>query len=181
MPEHAKVSSIDAIESFKTSLIVYLEKAGRVLDEISDQVVRTRLWLEHDQRLHLENQVRLRTRSLELKQQELFSARFADLHKIMPLHQAAVREAKRALDEAEEKLSRLKHWRRQYDHQVVPLAKDVDKLREVLQRDMRNAVASLAQTVNTLHAYTGAAPVPANPPDAPATTAESTPDSKGPP
>jgi hypothetical protein len=162
MPQHARVSSIEAIEAFKNSLVIYLAKAGRLLDEVSEGVVRTRLWLEHDQRLHLENQVRQRTRALDLKQQELFSARFAESDKVMPLQQAAVREAKRAVTEAEEKLARLRHWHRQYDHLVVPVAREADKLREILERDLRQAVHFLVQAVEHLHAY--AETRPAGPP-----------------
>ena len=33
MPQSAKVTSIEAIDAFKASLIVYLEKAGCVLDD----------------------------------------------------------------------------------------------------------------------------------------------------
>ena len=48
MPQTAKVTSIEAIDAFKASLIVYLEKAGSVLDDVSDDVVRTRIWLQSD-------------------------------------------------------------------------------------------------------------------------------------
>ena len=34
------------------------EKAGRVLDEVSDEVIRTRLWLENDRPAYWENQMR---------------------------------------------------------------------------------------------------------------------------
>src|SRR2546430_12951766 len=52
MPQPAKVTSIEALDDFKANLIVYLEKAGRLLDEISEDVVRTRIWLETDRQLH---------------------------------------------------------------------------------------------------------------------------------
>jgi hypothetical protein len=158
MTEQAKVTSIEALESFRTSLILYLEKAGRVLDEINTEAVRTRAWLQQDQRLYWENQIRRRAKDLEQKEQELFSARFSELNSILPMHQAAVRAAKHALTEAENKLALLKKWSRQYDHQVAPIAKEVDKLREVLQGDTRKGVAWLAQAIKTLDAYAGMAP-----------------------
>ena len=52
MPHSAKVTSFEALDAFKASLIVYLEKAGCVLDDGSDDVVRTRIWLQSDRQLH---------------------------------------------------------------------------------------------------------------------------------
>jgi hypothetical protein len=164
MPEQAKVTSIEALESFRTSLILYLEKAGRVLDEINTDAVRTRSWLEQDQRLYWENQIRRRAKDLEQKEQELFSARFSELNSVLPMHQAVVRSAKQALAEAENKLALLKKWSRQYDHQVAPIAKEIDKLREVLHGDMHKGVAWLTQAIKTLDAYAGMAPPDQGPP-----------------
>ena len=65
MPERAHVTSIDALESFRASLIIYLAKARPVLEEVAADVVRTRLWLENDQRTYWENQVRSRARKVE--------------------------------------------------------------------------------------------------------------------
>jgi len=48
MPERAKVTSLEAIEGFRARLIIYRDKAGRVLDEVSEEVSRTRGWLQGD-------------------------------------------------------------------------------------------------------------------------------------
>ena len=45
MPERAHVTSVDALELFRSQLIVYLSKARPALDEVSAEVVRTRVWL----------------------------------------------------------------------------------------------------------------------------------------
>ena len=65
MPERAKVTSLGAIEDFRAKLIVYRDKAARVLDEVGDAVTRTRLWLESDRPAHWQNQIKQRTRELE--------------------------------------------------------------------------------------------------------------------
>jgi hypothetical protein len=51
MPERAKVTSLEALETSARKLIVYRDKASRVLDEVSDDVTRTRVWLETSARL----------------------------------------------------------------------------------------------------------------------------------
>jgi hypothetical protein len=153
MPEQAKVTSIEALESFRTSLIIYLEKALRVLDEISDEVMRTRGWLETDRRMHWEREVRQRSRKLDEKEQELFSARLSNLREATQAELTAVTIAKRSLTEAESSLARVRQWNRQYESRVQPLAKEVDKLRDVLVSHMGKAVIYLSQTMATLHAY----------------------------
>lgn len=153
MPEQAKVTSIEALESFRTSLIIYLEKALRVLDEISDEVMRTRGWLETDRRMHWEREVRQRSRKLDEKEQELFSARLSNLREATQAELTAVTLAKRALTEAESSLARVRQWNRQYDSRVQPLAREVDKLRDVLVSHMGKAVIYLSQATATLNAY----------------------------
>src|SRR3954467_13567039 len=104
MPEKAHVSSIDAIESFRAALLIYLSKTRPVLDDASGEVVRTREWLRNDRRLFWQDQVRRRTRDLEQAQQALFSAELANLRAPSSSEVFAVQRSKRALQQAEEKL-----------------------------------------------------------------------------
>ncbi len=161
MPERAHVTSIDALESFRASLIIYLAKARPVLEEVAADVVRTRLWLENDQRTYWENQARLRTRNLEQAQQALFSAKISTLRQETAAEQLTVHRAKRARDDADSKLKVLKKWSREYDSRVQPLLKQIEKLQTVLSIDMVKAVASLTQSINSLAAYAAKAPPPA--------------------
>ena len=158
MPEKAQVTSIEALESFRSTLIVYLANALRVLDEISGDVQRTRLWIEDDRLGHWQNEVRRRTRKLQEKQHELFSARLSNLRDATQAEHMAVLKAKRALNEAQAKLELVKKWNRYYDNRAQPLAKEVDKLRDVLVVHMGKAVAYLTQTIRTLGDYADLAP-----------------------
>ncbi len=153
MAERAHVTSVEALESFRSHLVVYLSQARPALEEISADVLRTRLWLENEQRTHWENQYRRRAKALEEAQQALFSARLSNLRTESSMEQLAVHRAKRALDEAEQKLRTLKKWNREFDGRVQPLLKQVEKLHTVLTNEMVLALASLSQTINTLSAY----------------------------
>lgn len=153
MAERAQITSVEALESFQNALVVYLDKARRALDEISDEVKRTRGWVESDRQVHWKHEVRRRTRALEQRQQELFSARVGNLAEPSQLHQQAVRRARQALDEANEKLARVRRWSREFDTRVEPFARHADKLRHTLTVDMVRAVASLKQSIETLHQY----------------------------
>ena len=46
MPDRAHVTSVDALESFRAHLIVYLSKARSTLEEVSADVQRMQGWLD---------------------------------------------------------------------------------------------------------------------------------------
>src|SRR4051812_15936976 len=115
MPERAHVTSVDALESFRSTLIVFASKARPTVEEVSAEVLRTRMWLENDQRLHWEGQMRRRSKALEEAQAALFSARMSNLPNATLVEQMAVNKAKKLVQEAEAKLAALKKWRREFD------------------------------------------------------------------
>lgn len=160
MPQQARVTSVEALESFRAALIVYLSKARPTLEEVSADVLRTRLWLENDQRTLWEGQFRRRSKEREEAQAALFSARIGNLRQETAAEQMAVQRAKRAVEEAEAKLRLLKQWNREFDGRVQPLVKQMEKLHTILANDMVQAVAYLTQAVNTLAAYGAMKPPP---------------------
>ena len=158
MPQKAHVTSLDALEAFRSNLVVYVSQARPALDEASAEVLLTRLWLENEQRLHWENQIRRRTKELEQAQQALFSARLGALSKETALDQLVVHRAKQSLAEADQKLRMVKKWDREFDGRVQPLVKQIEKLHTVLSNDMVKAIAYLTQAINTLAAYNERSP-----------------------
>lgn len=153
MPQKAHVTSLDALELFRSNLIVYLSQARPALEEVGAEVVRTRSWLETDQSLHWESQMRRRLKELEQAQQALFSSRLGALRKESAAEQFAVQRAKQAVVEAELKLRVLKRWNRDFEGRVQPLVKQMEKLHTVLSNDMVKAVTYLTQAIKTLAAY----------------------------
>ncbi len=153
MPQQARVTSLDAIQAFRSNLIVFLSQARPALEEVSADVLRTRVWLENDQRLHWDNQMRRRTRELEQAQQALFSAKLSNLRHENALEQMAVQRARRAVDESDQKLRILKKWAREYDSRLQPMVKQVEKLQTLFTNDMVKALTYLSEVLNTLAAY----------------------------
>jgi hypothetical protein len=177
VPQRAHVTSVEAIEAFRSNLIVYLSKARPALEEVSADVLRVRSWIENDQRSLWEGEIRKRTKELEQAMQELFSARISNLSEATAAQQLAVHRAKRAVDEATEKLRVLKRWTRDFDGLVQPLVKQIEKLHTVFTHDMAQAVVYLAAAIKTLSEYAEVAPPsavsesnPATAPSVPATT-----------
>jgi hypothetical protein len=168
MSEQVKITSIDALESFRASLIIFLSKAHGAVDSVGDEVRRTRVWLQNDQRLHWENQIRRWRRVLDQAVQDLMSARLSGLRDSTTAQETAVRKAKRGLAEAEEKLRNVKIWCRDFEHYAGPMVKRMEGLRGFLDYDMPKALAYLVQAQRTLDAYAEAAPPePAGPTAAP--------------
>jgi len=166
MADRARVTSLEALENFRAKLIIFREKASRVLDEVSDEVTRTRLWLQTDRPQFWNAENRRRARKLEQAQEELFSAQLAGLRDASIVQQDAVRKARNALREGEERLRSVKLWGRQFDQRVETPARNVEKLRQVLDKDLPMAVAHLAEVEKTLAAYSELSPssVAATPP-----------------
>jgi hypothetical protein len=158
MPQRAKVSSVEALEAFRAYLIVYLSKARPALEEVSADVLRMRVWLENEQRTRWENEVRKRAKILEQAQAELFSSRISNFREETAGEQQAFHRARRALDEAQEKLRITKKWTREFDNQIQPLVKQIEKLHTIFSNDMTLAVTYLGQAVKTLEAYAGIVP-----------------------
>lgn len=153
MSDRAEVSSIDAIADFRTALLVYISKVRPLLDDSADEIFRTREWLRVTQRVHWENQVRLRTRELTDAQQALFSAEMARLRPATNAEIVAVQKARRALAAAEEKLRTLKRVGTNFEKEAVPRLKQVENLRSVVATDLQEAVHFLERIVGTLDRY----------------------------
>jgi hypothetical protein len=168
MPAQAKVTAIDALDIFRAVLINYVAKARPTLEEVTAEVVRLRAWLEGTQRTYWENEAKKRRRIWEEAQQALFSAKLSNLRRESAAEVAAVTRARRAMEEADEKLRRVKRWAREFDSRVQPLVKQMEKLHTMLANDLIQAAAHLAGAVETLSAYAEKRPLLPPTPNAPA-------------
>jgi chromosome segregation ATPase len=153
MAEQAQVTSVEAIESFRAGLILFLSKVRPTLEEVSDEVLRLQSWLQNDQRRRWESELRRRVRQLEEAKQELFNATLSRLEQATALQHMAVQRAERAVREAEDKLDILKRWERALEDRTAPLIKQLEEFHGFLTVDMGKAVTQLVQIVKTLDAY----------------------------
>jgi hypothetical protein len=153
MAVSANVSSIDAIERFRSALIVYVEKARATVDDVSDDVQKTKHWLEGEQTRHWQQEIRRRTRKFEEAQQELFTARLSGFKEDTQLQQMMVNRTKRELVAAEEKLKTIRRWVRDFDSVVTPVAKQMEKIDSVLSGRMPKANSYLTEIIKALESY----------------------------
>jgi hypothetical protein len=158
MPDQAHVTSLEALEKFRATLLTYISKARPALEEVSGDILRTRMWLENDQRTHWEGQLRRRAKELEMAQSALSTARFSNLRDATTSEVMAVKKAKRGMEEGEAKVKSLKLWNRDYDNRVQPMSKEIDKMHSILANDMVQAAAYLARVIDTLAKYADVSP-----------------------
>ena len=158
MAAHAQVTSVEAIESFRASLILFLSKMRPTLEEVSDEVLRLQFWLQNDQRRHWENEMRRRGLKLEEAKREMFNTALSHLQEATSLQRMAVQRAQRDVQVVEDKLVVIKKWGRELDDRSAPLVKQMEQLHGFLGVEMEKAVAYLDQALKALDAYQSVAP-----------------------
>jgi len=65
----------------------------------------------------------------------------------------AVNKARRALEEAEAKMRKVKLWMRDFDASVEPLAKGLNSLRAYLDHDLPQGIAYLVEIQKIMEGY----------------------------
>ena len=154
MSQQARITSVDALDALRASLVIFVTKAREAVDTSRDRVRRTRNWLQHEQRLHWENEIRKRQRHLDQAVQDLYSARLTKLTGAIAIREAVVRKAKAAVEEAHTKLRNVKKWNQNFDATADPLMKKLDGFRDYLDHEMPDAITFLYRARDILDAYT---------------------------
>lgn len=149
----AKVSSIDALESFRADLIRYVGQARVALEDAEGGVRRARAWLDADCVNHWTAELKLRARQLEQAEADLYNARITrptESHSFLKM--AVARAGKRVAD-AEEKLLTIRHWRQQFDNRVTPLLRQLDPAFFLVGQHLPRAIHLLGESIKALQAY----------------------------
>lgn len=153
MSPQAKINSTDEIKQFHAYLTTYVVRVRAVLDEVHEEVMRTRQWLEGEQRTHWQREVKRCQRALDDAQQALLRVKMSGLRDSTGAEQAVVSRARKDLEYAEEKLARTRKWRAVYDGRVALLEKGLSGLRNWVDYEIPKAMIFLNQTVDNLDAY----------------------------
>ena len=160
MADHANVSSIDALEAFRADLIQYVEKARVALEDAEGEVRRTRSWLDVDRSAYWNGQFKQRAKQLEQAEAELYNVTLTSPTESHAFQKMAVLKARRRLEEAEEKLRVLKHWRQTFDNRATPLLRRLDPMFSLVGRDLPKGIHALGESIKALQAYAERVPAP---------------------
>ena len=158
MSDQVRISSIDALEAFRADLIQYVDKARVALEDASSQVRRTRSWLDVDRTGHWTGQCKQWTKLLEQAEAELYNATLTRPRESHAFQKMAVAKARRKLDEAEEKLRRVAHWRQVFENRTTPLLRQLDPMFFLVGRQLPQGIHSLGEAIKALQAYAEKSP-----------------------
>jgi septation ring formation regulator EzrA len=153
MANQAKVGSLDSIKLFRTSLIIFIERMTNALDEVGDEVKRTRNWILDEQVNYWRSLKRQWEKKLDQAEQELYSSRLSTLHNTNTEAQMNVRRAAQKVDEINGKIRTVQKWARDYDSIVEPLARRLDTYRDLLSTKYPKAIFQIDKTIETLESY----------------------------
>ena len=158
MSEQVRISSIDALETFRADLIQYVEKARMALEDADGEVRRTRSWLDVERAGYWAGQCRQRAKLLEQAEAELYNAVLTRPQESHAARKMAVATARRNLEQAGDKARVVKHWRQTFENRATPLLRQLDPLRFLLDRHLPKAIHSLGEAIKALQAYTEKGP-----------------------
>jgi hypothetical protein len=164
--QNIKVFRVDAISDFRASLCTFGEDAKNALGAVDMEVRRTLDWLKREQKLHWEAQIKRARLDVAEAQATLFRKKIS--HKpTSPAHDSdereALREAKRRLSHAEEKLEKVKKWIPALETAVAQYRSRSQPLSDVIEGDLQKSVRMLDRMVAAIDAYLKTAP-PSLPP-----------------
>jgi hypothetical protein len=169
MSEQVRISSIDALEAFRSDLIKYVEKARVALEDAEGEARRTRSWLDMDRMGHWTTQCKQRTKLLEQAEAELYNVTLTSPRESHAFQKMAVMKARRNLEDAEEKLRVVKHWRQTFENRATPLLRQLDPMFFLVGRHLPKGIHVLGESIKALQAYAEKSPAvkPATPNTAP--------------
>ncbi len=153
MADQANVSSIDALDAFRSKLIAILEKALLSLNEASEEVSRARSWLQGEQRIFWDHEIRRLNRELEDARQQLFSAELSSMRETSSVEERAMKQCRDRLRHSEDKQRRTRKWLQVFESEVATEARKLESLRSFLTVEMPKATAFLRQAIEALDAY----------------------------
>jgi hypothetical protein len=168
MAEHANISSIDALEAFRADLIQYVEKARVALEDAEGEVRRMRSWLDVDRTGHWGRELKQRTKQLEQAEAELYNVTLTSPQESHAFQKMAVLKARRRVEDAEDKMRVLKHWRQTFDNRTTPLLRQLDPMFFQVGRHIPKGIHALGESIKALQTYAERVPTPK--PSAPAAT-----------
>ena len=162
MSESAKVDSIDALLQFRAALVKFAEAALVALADAESEVVRTQTWLENEQMVHWQMQIRKRNDLLGRAKEALRMKKlFKDSSGRTPHaveEEKAVRIAQARVEEAEQKLVNTKKNTRVLQRELQNYKGSVQRFATAVQSDVPSAVALLGTLATTLQEYASLAP-----------------------
>jgi hypothetical protein len=155
MSQFARVTSLDALQNFKAALIEFAGEANLALSEATSDVQRTTWWIQNDRYQHWQREIKKRTEKLAQAKAELFKKQLEsnDTRTSAIVERKNVAKAQAALDEAEDKLRRVKKWSLALDREIMLFRAGLGQVSGAVSGDLPAAIGRMDKMINSLEAY----------------------------
>ncbi|MEM7754253.1 MAG: hypothetical protein AAF297_01305 [Planctomycetota bacterium] len=156
MADKARVTSIEALEVFRPSLIKFTEETSTALLGAEADAGRTAQWLRGEMIPYWKKEVRIRQEDVTRAKSKLTvkQAQKDDDQRVTVDERKAVEKAKRRLVEAEEKFTRSRAWARRLEKAQDDFRGAIGSFKTIVEHEMPKAIARLDHSIATLDAYT---------------------------
>jgi chromosome segregation ATPase len=157
MAEYARVENLDELKHLAEVLRKFKDRCSTALSDAEGEIHRVRGWLERDQPVYWQAQLKKRRDALEDAKNEL---RNKTLYKnVDGTRSSAIEERKkvqkitRAVEEAQQKLANIKRWHVQLEREVMQYKSQVQHLVHAVEMDIPRAVAKIEAMIVALERY----------------------------
>jgi hypothetical protein len=167
MSDGARVESIDALKHFRVALFKFQEAANVALGDAESDLHTTMNWLENDQYMYWQSQIRKRHEIVErCKEAVRMKKVFRDSSGRTPSaveEEKALLIAQRRKEEAETRFANVKKYTRVLQKEMESYKGSVQRFATTVQSEIPVAAAMLDNLVQTLEQYVMLAPGDAQP------------------
>lgn len=156
MPDSAQVRSVDAVEAFRGALARFEQRVQDALDTLKGEVRRAEDWLQHDRPAYWKEQTRLAADAVQeakIGLERCLMIPVADEQPVCREERVILKQAQARLDYCRGKAELVKHWKRQFHHELFEYEGRVSQLQRMLETDLPRARTRLQQIVRQLDAY----------------------------
>lgn len=163
----ADIGSPDQLRWFRSRLVFFYEEARQAIDAARADLLRVRDGLAHEQAIDWQKQVAIRARAAEEARLALLDARHGHRLQRKPgcqEEEQALARARARLQEAQQKLSSLAHWRVVVEREGGSLLAAIKRLDHLLLTMGPVALARLDHMHENLKSYLLAEAAPVEPP-----------------
>ncbi len=157
MAQTARVDSIEALKTFRASLLKFAERVRGGLGSAEFDIHRADQWLKQEQRAYWKGMIRKRmelvTRAKSaLNQKKLYKSPMGGEQSCIE-EEKALAVAKKRLEEAEDKADAVRKWSQKLEQESFLFKGQVQAIGRSLEVDVPNTVALLDRLLLSLEAY----------------------------
>lgn len=161
MSKRAHVESVTSISKLRGKVIETSEAINLEVEACLGQVKRVLSWVQGPQLDHWKQQVRKREQKIATALSDLERAKIArpdaDPRTFVD-QQRAIRRARQAVDEAKEKIKRLKYWGRELEREAMKFRGELQPMSSYGALQLPQAARWLEQLIRHLEGYVATAP-----------------------